>query len=349
MIKNRNGTIPFFVWPLLLLACVAALLMLATAAPEAVEAPPVPPQLYSSTYQLLGCGNRLGTYFPAGQALAEWFNDHLTTNQVKGGAFKAIETNGSVENVVLLNQKRILLGMAESRIVNEYKSGNATGPLRLVWPLWNDVVHLVASPDSARHKVAFPGEIRNYTGQTNSSTSRTSSEILKALGYTARHNSFDLPPEEVMPALISGQIGFATIQAGIPNKTVSDALSFHGCELFSLRDDQLEKILPRVASARRTVIPAGFYGDKQNETLTIGLPNMLVTNNDASPILIEKIVELLTGGQTYLRLKHQALSEVPVDIDTALEMMRDTGVEIHSGTMAFINKRKMAEAGGENR
>lgn len=345
---NRRGTVPFFVWPLLLLVCVAALLMLATAPPEAADAPPVPPQLYSSTYQLLGCGNRLGTYFPAGQALAEWFNAHLAVSQ-SGGAFKAIETNGSVENVILLNQKRILLGMAESRIISEYQAENASTAMRLVWPLWNDVLHLVSSPENTKNKIPFPGETRNYYGQTNSSTSRTSSEVLRALGHSDRHSSFDLPPEEVMPSLFRGQIGFATIQAGIPNKTVSDALVFNECGLISLREDQLAKVLPRVASARRFVIPAGLYGENQGETITVGLPNMLVASNDASPAIIEKIVELLTAGQTHLRLKHQALAEIPVDVENALEMMKDTGVEIHEGTLAFIKKRRMAESGGSDK
>jgi len=347
MNHKRLGALPFFVWPLLLLACMAVLLLLVADQPEPVDAP-VPPQLYSSTYQLIGTGNRLGTYYPAGQALAEWFNSHLASDNSPGGAFKAVETNGSVDNVRLLSQKRFLLGMVESRIIKEQYE-LASSSLRLVWPLWNDVVHLVASPETAKSKIAFPGETRNYLGQTNSSTSRTSSEILKALGHSSSLRGFDLPPEEVMQSLIHGQIGFATIQAGMPNKTVSDALIFNGCSLFSMSEEQLEKILPRVASARRFVIPAGYYGEKQSETVTVGLPNMLVTNAEVDPALIEKIVELLTGGLTHLRMKHQALADIPVDSDAAMAMMKDAGVPVHQGTLDYISRKKQPVDGGSQR
>ncbi|NCB40323.1 MAG: hypothetical protein EOM80_16310, partial [Erysipelotrichia bacterium] len=224
--KSKMGAVPFFFWPVCLLASILALLMLSISEPDQQQVEtPIPPQLYSSAFQLIGTGNRLGTYYPAGCILTDWFNSHFAE---KGGILKAVETNGSIDNVRLLKEKRLLLGMAESRIVKETCLGEASSTLRLVWPLWNDVVHIVLPPVGNKpFDEEFPGNRRGFPGQKNSSTYRTSCEIFAAFGFAAHKISLNLQPDMVFDSLTKDEIGFATIQAGMPNRTVSDALIFH--------------------------------------------------------------------------------------------------------------------------
>lgn len=341
MQSKKSGNIPGFAWPLfLILAVIAILLLSAPEPPSEVEAP-LPPQLYSSAYQLIGTGNRLGTYFPAGHILADWFNSHLDE---KGGVFKAVETNGSIDNVRLLRAGRLMMGMVESRIVKESFASSASSSLRLVWPLWLDVVHLVKTPAAFESSGEFPGRLRGFLGQKNSSTFRTSSEILAALGSSRDYNSPELNPEGVLAALSRGQIGFATIQAGMPNRTVSDALIFHDCTLVSLSPDQLEKILGKVATSRPFSIPAGFYGESQPEISSIGLPNMLVATSDAPAATVELIVDLLVSGATHLKMRHQAISGIPSDAARGLAIMEETGVPIHQGTRDWLSRNLPAPA-----
>ncbi|MDD3148541.1 MAG: TAXI family TRAP transporter solute-binding subunit, partial [Candidatus Riflebacteria bacterium] len=308
MPSKKSGNIPVFAWPLFLLLAVMAILLLSLPEPAPEIEAPLPPQLYSSSYQLIGTGNHLGTYFPVGGVLADWFNSHF-----QGGVFKAIETNGSVDNVRLLIQGRLMLGMTESRIVKESFSSNASSPLRLIWPLWADVVHLVKAPSVLEPSSEFPGSLRGFLGQKNSSTYRTSREILSALGYDDGISNLELPPDRVLTAVSSGQVGFATIQAGMPNRTVSDALIFHDCKLVSLNQNQLQNILGKVSTARLYSIPAGFYGDTQPSIQTIGLPNVLVTTEKTPAATVELITDLLVKASSHLKMKHQAIAAIPAD------------------------------------
>ena len=97
MNNNRRGILPSFVWPIALVMATLALLLLAVPEPPRAEAP-IPPQLYSSSFQLIGTGNRLGTYYPVGNVLSKWINSQLGSE----GVFKPIETNGSIDNVRLI-------------------------------------------------------------------------------------------------------------------------------------------------------------------------------------------------------------------------------------------------------
>ena len=152
MLKRNSGNIPAFAWPCFLVLAIIAILLLSAPEPVREVEAPLPPQLYSSAYQLIGTGNRLGTYFPVGNILADWFNSHF---DAEGGVFKAVETNGSVDNVRLLREGRIMLGMVESRIACETWAADASSSIRIVWPLWEDVVHLVKTHKVLNHHVNF--------------------------------------------------------------------------------------------------------------------------------------------------------------------------------------------------
>ncbi len=335
MPSRRSGNMPAFAWPFFLLIAVIALLLLsAPEQQEKIEAP-LPPQLYSSAYQLIGTGNRLGTYYPAGNVLADWFNSHLDEN---GGVFKAVETNGSIDNVRLLLQGRLMMGLVESRIAKETYEANASSSLRLIWPLWHDVVHLVKTPERFEPSTSFPGRLRGFLGQKNSSTFRTSREILAALDYSVAENGVEFSPDSVLNALATGKIGFATIQAGIPNRTVSDALIFHDCTLVNLSQQQIQKILSKVATARQYSLPAGFYGDSQPSIQTIGLPNVLVTTDKTPAETVELITDILARASTHLKMKHQVIAAIPNSPEKALAILEETGVPLHDGVRNWLAK-----------
>lgn len=343
MRNYKAGFLPTFVWPFLLLLAAAAILLLSAAEPPGAIAP-VPPQLYSSAFQLLGTGNRLGTYYPTGQALTEWFNDNLESNNGKGGIFKAIETNGSVDNVRLLKEKKILLGMVESRIAKEQCADPASVSLRLVWPLWPDVVHILQAPaNKIPGKPVFPGNGRNYYGQKGSSTYRTSMEILDALGLQDSRAYPAIVPDDVMQALVQGQISYATIQAGMPNRTVSDALIFQGCSLVSLDEELLSKVVAHVQTSRPIAIPGGFYGENQPQVNSIGLANVLVAREDAPEQLIEKVAELLVKASIHLKMRHQALADIPTDPGVAKQIMSEVGIPLHQGTINYLQNKLIAK------
>lgn len=310
---------------------------------EEVEVP-LPPHMYSSSQQVIGTGNKLGTYYPAGRILTEWFNAHLDS---EGGSFVAYETNGSADNIQLLQSKRIDLGMAESRVVKEAYENNPN--LRIVWPLWLDVVQILKPPAHLVPNYVFPGKIKGFVGQKNSSTARTTTEILEALGFRGRH-SVNIPNHLVINTISEGRLGFAMIQAGVPNQNVSDALNFGHCGLVSFTPEQIGLVCRKVETAMPFTIPSGYYTKRQEEVYTLGLPNVLVASTDSSPELIEFVTGMIVDGCPRLKAKFKAFDSVPSDVEQALKILEETAVPVHEGTKCWLekNRRSVHKEGDKN-
>lgn len=334
--KFKSGAVPILAWPLLLFIAAAAILMLSVdqPAPEQVEMP-LPPQLYSSSFQLLATGNRLGTYYPAGHILADWLNSNIGDGEE---IFKAVETNGSIDNVRLLLDEKVALAMVESRIIKESGNSDSAGKIRLVWPLWPDVVQLILAPGlKGKDLKALES---GFLGQQNSSTSRTSNEIFTTLQLQPEARM--VSPDRVLHELASGRIKFAMIQAGIPNRTVSDALIFHDCSLFDFAGENYQALQKNISTSWPITLPAGYYGEKQPVIETFGIPNVLVADEKTSSATIELVCELLSRSSLALKIRHQAFADVPSDPEQAHKILSEIGVPLHAGAINWFKARGVA-------
>ena len=304
--------------------------------------PPEPPNMYSSSKYVIGTGNKLGTYFPAGQILANYFTSQQENSK---GGFVAEQTNGSMDNIYLMQTKRIHFGMSESRIAKEaylnYKD------IRIVWPLWVDVVQILQPPEDVAPNYVFPGSGTAFLGQKYSSTARTSREILQSLGLSLNIEA-NIPNESVIDSLSEGKLGFAMIQAGIPNRTVANSLVFYRCQLVSFSQEQLELIKKNVATSVNFTIPAGYYDDSQPKISTIALPNVLFATKDTPNELVEYVVENLISGCEKLKGRFKTFETIPTEKETILKIIEKTGVPLHDGAKIWLEKELNNSENGGN-
>ena len=333
--KFINENIKMFIWLLVFVLIAVLIMAYISIMEEDIEddiSVPLPPNLYSSSQHIIGTGNKLGTYFPAGQLLVKLFNNHLDK---KGGSFKAYETNGSIDNIALLSDKKIEFGMVEARIVKEAYEKNTN--LRVVWPLWVDVVQILKPPSDLVPDYVFPGKNLGFWGQSNSSTARTTGEIMTALDYKVKHGR-NLSNDSVLSLIGDGKLGFAMIQAGIPNHSVSDALVFYNCGLVSFDSNQLDLIRSKVSTSVNFVIPSGYYNDEQPEIKTIALPNVLITTSETSTELVEFVTRMLMDGCPKLSGRFKTFETVPSDREAIVKILGETGVPLHEGTRQWLQK-----------
>lgn len=332
MKQKENSLLPVILLLLVIASGITTLAVISISEEkdEDVEVPE-PPNLYSSSQHVIGTGNKLGTYYPAGKFLADMLNSRL---DAKGGSFKAYETNGSIDNIQLLQTRRIQFGMSEARIAKENYAKNPN--IRVVWPLWLDVVQMIKPPADLIPDYKFPGKLKGYIGQKNSSTARTSLEIFDALNIPGRH-SVNIPTKTVMGAIGDGRLGFAMIQAGIPNQNVSDAIVLNNCGLVSFSPDQITAIQGKVSTSVPFTLSADYYKEGQPAVNTIGLPNVLVTTTETSPELVEYVTEMLVQECPRLKGRFKPFATIPSNPEVALKILEETGVPLHGGTKHWID------------
>ncbi len=344
--KIKKTNFLYFILPILLsIAIIASILYFLPAHDQIINIKqlpidtPVPPQLYSSSYQLIGTGNRLGTYYPLGKIFADYFNQNLPNSNY---SFKVVETNGSVDNVNLIEDGSLLLGMAESRIASEvYKKNKEASKIRVVWPLWLDVVHVLKTPETYEDVNIFPGKFRGFMGQKDSSTLRTSQEILEALENP--RTNYLINNNEVIPSLATGKIGFAVIQAGMPNSTVADAILFNKCSIYSFSKEEIDKIVKNVSTSKHIAIPEKTYGSNQKEINTIAIPNILIANEDAPAELIESMVSLLIKNSSRLKLRYSTLESLPTTTSEVKKIFEELEIPLHEGVINYLNSKGAKE------
>lgn len=303
---------------------------------------PEPPNLYTSSKYVIGTGNKLSTYFPAGQIMANYFTDH---QENKKAGFIAEITDGSMENISLIQTKQIHFGMSESRIAKEAYANNKD--IRIVWPLWLDVAQILIPPKDL--SCSFPGTGTAYLGQRDSATARVSREILSALGYAIPPEA-NITPDSVIDRLGKGGLNFAMIKAGIPNDTVFKAIAFYRCQLVSFTLSQLDLIRNKVTTSVNYTIPADYYDERQPEITTIALPNVLIATKDTPNELVEFVVENLIKCCDKYKNRFKTFETVPTDKNVILKIIERTGVPLHEGTKLWLEKTpQILDNSGENK
>jgi TRAP transporter TAXI family solute receptor len=339
--RKLFSSIPTIFWPLLVIIAAAWMAYFFMSNGENLETVeiPTPPEMFSSSYLQIGTGNRLGTYFPAGKILAAWLNEDLSKDEA---VFRAVETNGSIENIKLLKEDRLTFAMAEGRIAHESYLGKKNDgkfeDIRIVWPLWPDVVQIIHSSAISDSSIKGLKGTVGFVGQRNSSTSRTSREIFAAQGMNSLNMSAEIPPSAVLSSLNEGRISFATIQAGIPNNTVSNAVIFNNCRLISFSAAESDSLSKWVSTSIPFTIPAGYYGDTQEAVNTLGIPNGLFVKASLATETVEFFIDQLVSGAPPLEIKHKAFGNIPLKPQKAFELMQKIGIPLHEGTKNYLRR-----------
>lgn len=242
-------------------ACIAAVVM-AWAVSEATAA---------EFQRNIMTGGASGTYIQIGRDIA-------TLGKACGQTLNVVESAGSLENFVgVRNRRNTQFGIVQSDVLEYLKTFEANDPdvqqavrgVRIMFPLYNEEIHILARKDIAsvkdlaNHKIAV--------GKKDSGTFLTSSLILDILQVKGGER-LPLNPDEALPKLLSGEIDAFFYVAGAPaplfrNESI-DPAKFH---LLPITD------APLLATYTPSKIEAGTYSFLDKPVDLIAVKAVLMT------------------------------------------------------------------------
>lgn len=256
---------------------------------------------------ILGTATPGGTYYRVGNEIAKTWRYALPDSGFNISV-EAISTNGSVNNVSLLQDKEITIAIMETTIAMDAIDGKGTfkdnpyKKLRAIATLWPDVHHFILSKkfvetssldDLDRNDIDF------CVGNKGSGTVESTTKFLDILGKT-RLNRIVAPPKpesdynKIAEQLIEGNYDGASFSGGIPLEVVETLIEKYSGKFVILNFtlEQVEKIIESNNNLiERTIKPEDYVGLNDDESvITIATPNVLVVDAD----LDENIVYLLT-------------------------------------------------------
>jgi TRAP transporter TAXI family solute receptor len=234
----------------------------------------------------LGCGEAGGSYLQFGDLLAN-------VSRVRGGVqISALETQGSVENLSLLNDARIDLALSLADAV-------AVSPARAEFVAVGRVYQnylqcIVRSEGGPRSLADLAGRVVSL-GAPGSGAAGTARRVLDAAGFGPGQTApvaVERPFREAVVDLEEGRIDALFWSGGVPTPQIADLAT--RCPIVVL---DTTSVLPELRRRSpdayvATSIPAGVYGAAA-AVPAIGVANLLLSRPALDDAIVQRLVDVL--------------------------------------------------------
>ncbi len=283
-------------------------------------------------------GGKAGVYYPVGLKLKE-----ILERELKGATVTVRATQGTVENLNLLQRGTGELALAQGDILSAAMEGNPEAgfpssrtKIRLVGAAYPNYIHLVARRDARIASIRDLVGKRVSVGAARSGNELNARALLGAAGlsYADLLHVEYLHYGESVELLVKGELDAIVVSAGLGVKAVMDA---------SKRAEVLIVPLDRAtveANSRMffaTSIPAHTYPGQDEAVPTAALNNYFVTTIDAPEAEIFEVTRAIYGNLEEIRATHQAIRDISVEGALAVRP-----IEVHPGALKFFRTKGLA-------
>lgn len=274
-------------------------------------------------------GSKGGTYHRVATQLAERWS-------AEGHACVALDTPGSLQNLIMLGLGQGQIGIAQSdcfgRLGDHPRLRRVLDDVRLLVPLYSEELHVLVRRDSG---VATPLDLRARSislGPPDSGTMITARAMLELHGLDPVRDvsASYLANDEALGRLLDGSLDAMCFVGGAPLPLLAllsdqDAARV---QLVSLVPEAIERAVGR-GYYTRAVLPAGTYLWQHDPVTTVATQATLVARADVPPELVAKLLASLFEGAAELSAQHPKWREV--DPDGALALLERAPLPLHDG------------------
>ncbi len=250
-------------------------------------------------YQQLGCG------------IARLLRD----NGIKAAC---VSTQGSVENLRLLLDKKVDVALIQSNVIGMFiecdkrlpnavydrycrDERDAEAELAYLLSLYTDVAHVIVRRGLYLSSLSDLRDKRVAIGEIESGTKTVFEDMLGAAGLTFDDiKSYAGSPKDAAEKLAFHQIDALILVTGVPNRVISTLLASGNGYIFPLKASLLRRLVRTSPYYTVAKIKAGSYPRQKREISTIGARALLAVKADFDEILGEKIVNLITDNSKVL-------------------------------------------------
>ncbi len=257
----------------------------------------------------IGTGGASGPYNIIGTSLSEGYAAKYGVNA------KTQTTGASVENLNLLDQKKLEMAFVMSDALNEAISGtgNFKAPLTgisQVASLYPNYVQIVASQASGIKSIEDLRGKRIAVGAQGSGVEVATRALLEGFGITYNDVKVDyLGYAEAADGLKSGKLDAAFLTSGLPNSSLMELEQGFKLQMVSVPADKLAQIATTKTYFIPMNIPKGTYSNTE-DIPTAAILNALVVRSDLSENDVYLLTKSLFENLPALQNAHQAAKDI---------------------------------------
>ena len=303
---------------------------------------PAAPAPAKQTEIILGTAGAGGTWYVLGSGIANVISKHNPDIKMTSSS-----TNGSVENLRLVDQKRIDIGMTQPPAdfeaytgIGLYKEGAPLKSLRYMCGGHYSIGQLVVRADSNIKTIADLKGKKVAFGTVGSGTRHyVGRGLLRLAGLDMEDiQMVALNQDQGGDALADGSVDAAMFSGGIPVPGLMNLAMTKDVRILPVPDGSVEKMKkedPSTGAAMKYfTVPAGTYKGQTKDILTAGFITGFVVREDIPEETVYKILKTIDEYRSELVEIH------PSGAEYTLETLASGGaIPFHPGSLRFFKEK----------
>jgi TRAP transporter TAXI family solute receptor len=286
----------------------------------------------------IATGMRGGGFYGIGKGLAE-----VLTRKLPGLEFRAMMTEASVENVLLVERDEAELGFTQNDVAfhavkTERVVGYRSTKIVALAVLFEEVAQILVN------KAAAINSIRDFKGKPvglglPKSGSRFSSTILLeyfGIGPDDIQASHD-DVQETVRQVKGGTLAACIVETLMPNAEFQDALLSGRVELLGIDHDDLRGFMVNHPFYRPVSIPARVYPNQEKDIPSIAVKAMLITSRSMNDDLVQAILETIFDSIPDLTSYHPGAAQI--SLEAAYRFEDGLTIDLHPAAERFFGSR----------
>jgi TRAP transporter TAXI family solute receptor len=222
---------------------------------------------------------------------------------------RTLETEGSVENAVLLGRGDVQYGLIQSDVAalaaageGPFVHGGPIANLAALGSLYPEPVHVVVPAKSSIRTVNDLRGKRVDLGAAGSGTRLNALAVLQAYGIALKDlgEARDQGPQAAMQRLQSGQIDAFFTTIGAPGRALQRLATAYPVRMLSLSASTIERLVTEHPSLVRLTVPANTYPGQTEPITTVAPTALLVGTTDAPREDVEALLKLVFEQTDFL-------------------------------------------------
>jgi TRAP transporter TAXI family solute receptor len=283
----------------------------------------------------LGTASTGGTYFPYGGVIAS-----LVTSKVPGLTVSTQQTQGPNQNIVLVSEKKVELGMTTMGIAFHAYTGTADGwtkgkkydQIRALFPMYDTPFHIITLK---KNNITKASDLKGKTvgvGPKAGTCGTYFPLMFKAINVdlTIQYGQ----ASDMGNRLSDGLIVAFPFCAGLPIAAYSELDASREVAYIPFSEAELAAIKKAIPEMSDAVIPKGTYKSLAQDHKTVGLYNFFIVHKDFDSELAYKITKAVLENNAELVKGHAAGKET-----VAANWDKNTFLPFHPGAVKYFAEK----------
>lgn len=281
----------------------------------------------------MGTASVGGTYFIYGGVIATLLTEKMGVN------VSTQQTQGPNQNVILVDDKKVELGMTTMGIAlqawngtGEWTKGKKYNNIRALFPMYDTPFHFIASEKSGVKSVADLNGKTVGVGPRAGTPGTYFPLMFQALGIkvTVRNGS----AADMASQLGDGLIDSFPFAAGLPIAAYTEIEAQRPVRFFSFTADQLAALKKAMPELSDSVIPKATYKSMTEDHKTVGVFNFGIAHRDLAEDVAYNVTKTVLENNAAMVKGHAASVET-----IAKNWDRNTFLPFHKGAARYFKEK----------